>query len=123
MRPATFDVTCMTTATATSSLSLSWATSISRPSRTWPKHCERAAGVLVVIDLSACTFMDSTGLRVVIEAHRVARSHDRPLILVCTAESPSTRIVALAAERRLPSFANVGDALASVGITVDEATG
>ena len=43
---------------------------------------ERDAPATVVIDLRALTFMDSTGLRIIVGADARAREHERRLVLV-----------------------------------------
>jgi anti-anti-sigma factor len=51
-------------------------------------------GTRVVIDLSAVSFMDSTGLRVLIAANRNAAAGDYSLVIV-TGDSPAKRVLEL----------------------------
>ena len=53
-----------------------------------------AAGSRLIIDLSAVSFMDSTGLRVLIAANRDAAAGDYSLVVV-TGESPAKRVLEL----------------------------
>lgn len=53
-----------------------------------------AAGDRVIIDLKDVSFMDSTGLRVLIAANRNAAAGDYTLVIV-TGESPAKRVLEL----------------------------
>jgi anti-sigma B factor antagonist len=52
------------------------------------------AGDRLVIDLTAVSFMDSTGLRVLIAANRNAKAGDYSVVIV-TGESPAKRVLEL----------------------------
>ncbi|MFT4048485.1 MAG: STAS domain-containing protein [Solirubrobacterales bacterium] len=69
---------------------------------------ESAAGSRRVIDLSAVSFMDSTGLRVLIAANRAAEGGEYELIVV-TGDSPARRVLELT---RMDEHMSVVDALA-----------
>lgn len=45
-------------------------------------HLDLRRGGLLVLDLSGLTFMDSTGIRVILQAEQYARMHDAELVVV-----------------------------------------
>lgn len=78
---------------------------------TLSKALERAgdeASERIVVDLSRVEFMDSTGLRILIGAHRRARETDRSLVVV-TGDSPAARVLELTRMGRHLSVVRVLD--------------
>lgn len=55
---------------------------------------QASEGGELVIDLSGVSFMDSTGLRLLIEANRAA-AEDRYQLVIVTGESPAKRVLEL----------------------------
>jgi len=75
--------------------------------------CAESAGV--VLDLAQVTFIDSSGLRVVMVA---VQDLDSKLAVVVSPESPVERLFKLAeVMARVPAFPSVEAALANLGVT------
>ena len=68
----------------------------------------------LVIDLTAVTFMDSSGLAVLLAATKAARERDRPFAIVCP-EGPARLLLAVTGlDGKLPLQGSRAEALASV---------
>jgi anti-sigma B factor antagonist len=66
----------------------------------------------VVVDLSDVAFIDSTGLRVVLELHRRLRAEQRPLAIVAPRGTMAAEVLTLTGLRRaLPVHESRGSAL------------
>jgi anti-sigma B factor antagonist len=73
------------------------------------------SGAPLVIDLTGVTFMDSTGLAVLLRIDRAARNAGRPLAIACP-EGPARLVLAVSGvEDELPLYATRAEALAAVG--------
>ena len=76
----------------------------------------RLAGVATsgdtIADLTGVTFMDSTGLRVLIATHEAATSAGRRLSLVVAADGPVSKLLAITGvDKELHVFSSLSDAL------------
>lgn len=69
------------------------------------------SGLGVVVDLSAVSYIDSSGIAALVEAYQRARQDDRRLILAAVSE-PALRVLRLARlDRVFPICASVDEAL------------
>jgi anti-sigma B factor antagonist len=69
----------------------------------------------LVLDLSACTFIDSSGLRLVLHLHH-ALAEDGQAMAVAVADGHVRKLFSLTAiDQSVPVFAALGDAVASLG--------
>jgi anti-anti-sigma factor len=69
----------------------------------------------LVIDLTAVTFMDSSGLAVLLATTQAARERGRPFAIVCP-EGPARLLLAVTGlDGELPLHGSRAEALASVG--------
>ena len=69
---------------------------------------------LVVIELAACTFLDSSALRTLVRAQRRVAEAGGRLVLVAPSQ-PAKRVLDIAAlDRFIPVAANLADAVTSV---------
>jgi anti-sigma B factor antagonist len=69
----------------------------------------------VVLDLSACQFVDSTGLHAIIEARGAVEGRGGRFALVCASDGPVARVIEVALPGMLtlyPTRANALDAVA-----------
>jgi anti-sigma B factor antagonist len=67
----------------------------------------------LLVDLDACTFMDSTGLAILLRAQD-RLGEDPGLAIVCLPARPPDRLLELAARNVLRRYATRGDALAAL---------
>jgi anti-sigma B factor antagonist len=68
----------------------------------------------VVVELSECTFIDSSALQSLVRAHRIVREGEGGAILLVAPSQPARRVLEVAAlDRFMPVFETVDEALDS----------
>ncbi len=77
------------------------------------RQARRMPGEHLVLDLSALTFIDSTGLSVLIKAQNLSRQHDGSVRLAALQPVPARLLRITGLDAHLPVYTSVGDALAA----------
>lgn len=75
----------------------------------------------LVLDMSALTFMDSTGLSVLVECSNKAANDGGRLALAAVRPQPAKVLGISGMDRKLPTYESAGDAIAALAPTEDAA--